>query len=293
MRRFLPLTLLFSVALLISLGCRPPKEPEDGNLSLTLPESVEPPVNAPDRVSKLTVDGKDFSQPRATQRMLKVTAADDKDEVKVVYTFWYNTYTEIIRTKVVKLEKGKKVEASLMNADDATPDLIKPIYVPTSKEVTEQMCKMAKIGPDDVVYDIGCGDGIIVITAVQKFGAKKGVGIDIREDLIKDCLTNAKKAGVADKVEFRVADALKVKDFSEASVVLLYLGDKLNNALKPDLKASLKPGSRIVSHRFKMGDDWPPDASEPIAVDKTSNEAGFDLHFWKIKADPNKVNPGP
>jgi precorrin-6B methylase 2 len=281
MRRLLPLCLILVVLL---AGCRQPKDPEDGNLSLTLPESVTPSADHPERVSKLTVDGKDFSEPRATQRLLKVTPAEGKDTVKVVYTFWAVPYVETTRTKIVKLDKDKKTEVSLLNADAETTDLIKPIYVPTSMEVTEQMCKLAKIGPDDVVYDIGCGDGRMVIMAVKKFSAKKGVGIDIREELVKQCVGNAKEAGVADKVEFRAADALKIKDFSEASVVLLYLGDDLNAALKPTLKATLKPGSRVVSHRFKMGADWPPDASEKIVTaSKDSAEAGHELHFWKIK----------
>jgi precorrin-6B methylase 2 len=280
MRRVLPFSLLI-VVVLLPQGCREPKDPEEGNLVLKLPESKISETH-PERVSKLTIDGKDYSKPRSTQRTLQVTPAAGKDEVTVVFSFWPVTYVNTTRTKTVKLEKGKAVQVDLTQPQ--ADDLIKPIYVPTSEEVTEQMCKLAKIGANDVVYDIGCGDGRMVIMAVQKFGARRGVGIDIREELIKDCNDNAKKAGVTDKVEFRAADALKIKDYSEASVVLLYLGDDLNSALKPTLKATLKPGARVVSHRFEMGSDWPPEVSEPIVHGKdNANERAFKVHLWTIQ----------
>jgi precorrin-6B methylase 2 len=302
MRRLLGFAVLFvSFAFFVPVGCqRPDITPTDAKktdekskksdpsavsyqLELTLPDSSKAPDYAPERVSKLTVDGEDFSKPRGTERKLTVQAAKDNPTVKVVFSFWPNTYTNIIRTKMVKLDKDKAVKADLLTEDPATPDDIRPIYVPTSMEVTEQMCKYAGIGKNDVVYDIGCGDGRMVIMAVQKFGAKKGVGIDINEDLVKKCKENAENAGVSDKVEFRAANALEIKDFSEASVMLLYLGDFLNKKLQPTLKETLKPGSRVVSHRFKMAEDWPPDESQPIVVKEGSPESGYHLHLWRIK----------
>src|SRR5262249_44833716 len=134
-------------------------------------------------------------------------------------------------------------------------------YVPTPDSIVEQMCNLAEITPRDVVFDLGCGDGRIVITAVKKYGAKRGVGVDINPSLVKESKENAKKAGVEDKVEFRVQDVLKIKDLSEATVVMLYMGDDINLRLRPILKSTLKPGSRIVSHRFTMG-DWQPDKRE-------------------------------
>src|SRR5262249_9191547 len=105
---------------------------------------------------------------------------------------------------------------------------------------------------------------------------------DIRPELIKECKENAKKAGVSDKVEFKVANALKIDDWSEASVMLLYLGDHLNLALRPALRKTLKPGSRIVSHRFLMG-DWKPDESKVIkAKDLDGDLEEFHLHLWTI-----------
>jgi cyclopropane fatty-acyl-phospholipid synthase-like methyltransferase len=257
--------------------------PEAPNLDLELPVSEEPPDYAPERVSKLLIDGKDFTKPRVSYRSVKVEPKPGADSVKVEYTFWPNTYTAITRTRTVKLQKGKLTRASLKKKDPAAPDHIRPIYVPTPDEVVERMCQLAKITKDDVVYDIGCGDGRLVIHAVKKYGAKKGIGIDIDPERIKDCKANASKAGVTDRVTFEVRDALKMTDFSEASVVLLYLGDHLNEALRPTLQKTLKPGARIVSHRFLMG-DWKPEHSETIkARDNDGSVTDFNLHRWLIK----------
>src|SRR4029077_9897184 len=115
---------------------------------------------------------------------------------------------------------------------------------------------------------------------------KKGVGVDLDEDkanpdLIKKCRARAKEAGLTEKqIEFRKGDVLKVKDLSYATVVLLYMGDDINNRLKPILKKTLKPGSRVVSHRFLMGEDWKPAKTETI-----NSSAGYpcDIHLWEIK----------
>jgi ribosomal protein L11 methylase PrmA len=136
---------------------------------------------------------------------------------------------------------------------------------------------MAKVGPKDVVYDLGCGDGRMVIIAINKFGAKRGVGVDLDPERIKESKENAEKYKVADKVEFRVGDVLKIKDLRDADVVLLYMGDDINLRLRPILKQTLKPGARIVSHRFTMG-DWKPQRTITV------NEEGEDyhLHLWRI-----------
>jgi ubiquinone/menaquinone biosynthesis C-methylase UbiE len=133
--------------------------------------------------------------------------------------------------------------------------------------------------------DIGCGEGLMVLQAVKDFGAKRGIGIDIEEGLVKKARANAKAQGLDDRVEFRVANALEIKDFSEATVVLVYLGDFLNQKLKPTLRSTLKPGTRVVSHRFEMGGDWVPDARQAIVTqNKDSHEVGHDLLLWRIKA---------
>jgi hypothetical protein len=255
----------------------------DVSLELELPGGVPPPSYAKERVSRLEIDGKDFSTPRSTRRIVSVRPKAGADTVKVVYTFWPTIYTRITRTKIVKAEKGKTVKVSLMKAEGDCPDRIWVIYVATPIEVVEAMAKLAKIGPDDVVWDVGCGDGRLVIHAVKERGAKKGVGIDLLAERVKESEAKAKEAGVEDRVTFQQKDALTIKDFSDATVVLLYLSNPLNEALRPALRKTLKPGSRIVSHRFLMG-DWKPDRSETIrARDNHGKVKEFKLHLWTIK----------
>ena len=150
-----------------------------------------------------------------------------------------------------------------------TPDIH---YVPTSNGVAEAMLKLAKTTASDVVYDLGSGDGRIVIAAAKKFGAR-GVGVEIDADLIRTATKNAQKAGVADKVTFRREDLFKT-DLSDATVVTLYLSNSINIRLRGILQKQLKPGTRIVSHRFTFG-DWKPDAEQHLE--------GTSIYLWTIK----------
>lgn len=288
MRRILILLILSLLVVPILGGClREPRIPSadsaTGNLTLTLPETRDPPRHAPERITTLTVDGKDFSKPLATKRTLDVKPAQGTDSVTIVYSYWPNTYTNVIRTRKVVLPKDRAISVDMTNEDPGQPDKLKPIYFPTPIEVVEAMCKLAKVGPDDVVHDIGSGDGRLVIHAVKKFGAKKGFGIDIDKDLVAKSMESARAEKVADRVEFRHGDALEIKDFSEASVVLLYVGERLNLKLRPVLQKTLKPGSRVVSHRFLMG-DWKADDSITIKAKNNFNEdEKYDLHLWTIR----------
>lgn len=133
------------------------------------------------------------------------------------------------------------------------PDVV---FVPTPPQVVAEMLRLAEVGGQDVVYDLGCGDGRLVITAAKKYGAR-GVGIDIDPQRIQESNANAKKEGVTDKVKFMEAD-LFTSDISEATAVTLYLLSTLNQRLRPKLLAELKPGTPIVSHDFDMG-DWEPE----------------------------------
>ena len=163
---------------------------------------------------------------------------------------------------------------SLVFALPQDSQLRKPdvVYVPTPPAVVEAMLKMANVSGSDVVYDLGCGDGRIPIAAAQKYGAR-GVGIDIDPVRIAEAIANAKTAGVTDKVTFLNQD-LFASDFSEATVVTLYLLPSLNEKLIPKLKA-LKPGTRIVSHAFPMGDSWPPENRQEVE--------GKTIYYWTIK----------
>jgi SAM-dependent methyltransferase len=147
-------------------------------------------------------------------------------------------------------------------------------YVPTRAEIVEEMLRMADVKPADVVYDLGCGDGRIVIMAAEKFGAR-GVGIDIDPRRIEEARANAAKAGVADRAEFRIGDLFKA-DIREATVVTLYLLPEVNLRLKPKLLADLRPGTRVVSHDFSMGDDWKPERAVKLQNDT--------IYFWTIPA---------
>jgi SAM-dependent methyltransferase len=149
-----------------------------------------------------------------------------------------------------------------------SPDVI---FVPTPNEVVDKMLEMAKVTAKDVVYDLGCGDGRIVITAAQKFGAR-AVGIDIDPKRIQEANANAKAAKVTDKVKFVEADLFE-SDIGEATVVSLYLLTRLNEKLKPKLLKDLKPGTRVVSHAFDMG-DWKPEA--------TAQVASSTVYLWRI-----------
>ena len=152
------------------------------------------------------------------------------------------------------------------------PDVI---YVPTPQEVVDAMLDVAQVKSTDVIYDLGSGDGRIPITAAQKYGAR-GVGIDINPERIKEANDNLKKANVGDKVKFLTADLFET-NVSEATVVTLYLLQSLNEKLRPKLFKELKPGTRVVSHAFSMGDAWPPE--------KTLNVNGRTIYFWTIPAN--------
>ena len=145
-------------------------------------------------------------------------------------------------------------------------------YVPTPQEVVDRMLALAKVGKNDVLYDLGCGDGRIVVTAAKQRGAR-GTGIDIDPTRIAEAKENAKKAGVSDRAQFRVGDLFKT-DFSTATVVTLYLLPTINAKLRPQLWKQLKVGTRVVSHAFDMGSEWP--AEKTVEVD------GRTIYYWTI-----------
>jgi 2-polyprenyl-3-methyl-5-hydroxy-6-metoxy-1,4-benzoquinol methylase len=161
-------------------------------------------------------------------------------------------------------------QSSTTETAQKQPDVV---YVPTPEKVVDKMLEVAKVSKNDVLYDLGSGDGRIPITAAKKFGTR-GIGIDIDPERIREANANAKKAGVSDKVTFRQQD-LFTSDFSEATVVTLYLLPELNVKLRDQLFKQLKPGTRIVSHAFDMG-DWKPE--------KTLQVDGRTVYYWTIPA---------
>jgi len=150
------------------------------------------------------------------------------------------------------------------------PDVI---YVPTPQAAVDAMLALAEVGPDDVVYDLGSGDGRIPITAAVRHGAR-GLGVEINPRLVREARASAKTAGVADRVRFREADLFRMR-FRRATVVTLYLLPELNLRLKPRLLADLPPGARIVSYSFDMG-DWSPE--------QTLRLPEGDVFLWRVPA---------
>lgn len=160
---------------------------------------------------------------------------------------------------------------SFTQAQDTEPVEKDVPYVPTDQAVVDAMLNLAKVTKNDVLYDLGCGDGRIVITAAKKYGAT-GTGIDIDPERIAEANENAKTAGVTNKVKFTRANLFET-DFSKASVVTLYLLPSVNMKLRPQLLKQLKPGTRIVSHAFDMG-DWKPE--------KTIQVENSTIYFWTV-----------
>lgn len=145
-------------------------------------------------------------------------------------------------------------------------------FVPTPQPVVDRMLELAKVKPDDMIYDLGSGDGRIVITAAKRYGAR-GIGIDLDPQRISEARANAREAGVDGKVQFVNGDLFKT-DLSKASVVTLYLLNSVNRDLRPQLWKQLKVGTRVVSHAFDMGDEWPPERTEEVD--------GRTIYYWTI-----------
>lgn len=166
-------------------------------------------------------------------------------------------------------------------AQTATAPPLDVPFVPTEQRVVDRMLQLARVGSNDVVYDLGSGDGRIVITAAKKFGAK-GIGIDLDPKRVEEAKANARKAQVESKVSFVAGDLFKA-DLSEATVVTLYLLPRVNLQLRPQLWRQLKTGTRVVSHAFDMGPEWPPEKTEQIA--------GTTIYFWTVTESNKKAAP--
>jgi SAM-dependent methyltransferase len=170
----------------------------------------------------------------------------------------------------IAIANDDAVQTVRAQSSSREPDVI---YVPTPQAAVDAMLDLAQVKASDIVYDLGSGDGRIVITAAKKYGAR-GVGIEIDPALVKKANDNAVAAGVANRVRFVTQD-LFTSNISEATVVTLYLLQSINERLRPKLIRELKPGTRIVSHVFNMGPEWPPEKT--IEVDRSR------IFFWTIR----------
>ena len=161
---------------------------------------------------------------------------------------------------------------ALLAQDVPAPPSLDVPYVPTPQQVVDRMLALARVGKNDVLYDLGCGDGRIVVTAAKQYGARC-TGIDLDPTRIAEARANARKAGVEKQVDFKVGDLFEA-DLSSASVVTLYLLPSINTKLRPRLWQQLKVGSRVVSHAFDMGAEWP--------AEKTETVDGRTIYYWTI-----------
>jgi hypothetical protein len=155
-------------------------------------------------------------------------------------------------------------------------------YVPTPQEVVERMLEIAKVGPHDYLIDLGSGDGRIVVTAAKKYGTR-GFGVDLNPERIRESNENARRAGVSEKVAFYQRDLFETS-LAEATVITMYLLPQVNIELRPKL-LELKPGTRLVSHDFDMG-DWKPDTSVTMDTQDKYGGAGgnSEIYFWIVPA---------
>lgn len=154
-------------------------------------------------------------------------------------------------------------------------------YVPTPEKVVDRMLKLANVSSNDVLYDLGSGDGRIPITAVQKYGASRATGIEINPQLVQQSRENSQKAGVTDRVAFLQQDLFQT-DLSQATVVTLYLLPSVNLQLQPKLLQELKPGTRIISHDFDMG-EWKPERVERVQGPARQHT----IYYWVVPENPS------
>jgi uncharacterized protein (TIGR03000 family) len=235
--------------------------------------------------TEIKVEGKVVAEPDGLKDNVRVIETPELDTTK---KFAYkiealivpNNYTKIFRKREVNFKAGETVTVD-MTKEDKVNDKIEVRWVPTPDDIVDKMCDLAKMTKDDVVHDYGCGDAVMIIRPIKQGRAKKGLGIELDQKIIDEkAIPNIKQAGVEDKVKVIKGDILdlKEKDCEEATVVLLYIGDDLGARLGPVLQKALKPGARVVSHRFKLG-DWKPEKTITV---KGMDGDDYVLHLWIV-----------
>jgi uncharacterized protein (TIGR03000 family) len=237
-------------------------------------------ITVPQDDAKLQIEGKD-TKPSGITREFETPELEVGKAYEYTFTVMWepNNYTKITRTKNIEFKGGDDITVDLTKADPKNPDKAVVRWVPTPDDIVEKMIELGSVKEGDVVYEPGPGDGRVLIASIKKGKAKKAVGIELDPKKADEAKENVKKAGLEKEIEIRTGDALKVDDYGNATVIMLYMGNEFNNLLRPLLEKQLKPGTRIVSHRFVLG-DWAPD--------KTITVTGMDgdeykLHLWTVK----------
>jgi uncharacterized protein (TIGR03000 family) len=292
---------LFAAALVLvyglAAGAQEKKAP--ATIKIMIPET-------PTKVA-IKVEGKDLEpNDKASKEGVRVLVTPDLEPgktyaYKIEATIEPNNYTKIVRTREITFKAGEEVTLDIRKKDDKIKDNVIIRWVPTPRVVAKDMCELAKVTKDDVVMDPGCGDCIMLITAMEDFKVKRAIGTDYDPKMVKVGQDAVKAAKLEDKISVKEGNALELKadDLKDVTVVMLYMGNELNIRLRPTLWENLKPGARVVSHRFIMG-DWKPDKS--ITVNRVGDygEEDFHLHVWTItgkektgdypKVDPSTLN---
>ena len=183
-----------------------------------------------------------------------------------------NTVPSVLAVALTLVTLTAAVAQSASTKPAKAPDVP---YVPTHSDVVAEMLSMAAVGPNDVLYDLGSGDGRIVIAAAKAFGTR-GIGYDIDPERVREANANARRAGVTDKVRFVQGDIFEA-DIKDATVVTLYLLPDVNLKLRPKLLSELRPGTRVVSHNYDMG-DWVPEKSKKMEVGGSEHF----VYFWTV-----------
>jgi uncharacterized protein (TIGR03000 family) len=278
---FHTLLLVFSAGLITTGGAVPALPPAVDRPGLQSTASVERrltsrvAVTVPADDAELVVNGETIPGEGASRAFETGPLEVGTHRYTFSVTWRPNTYTTMTRSKTITLRGGGTVRVDLTAEDPA--DRVRVIYVPTPDDVAAAMVDLAGVGRNDVVYEPGCGDARITVAAVRA-GARRGICVDIDQERARESKANVEAAGLANRIDVREGDALDVKDLSDVSVVLLYMGDHFNLLIRPVLWRELKVGSRIVSHRFTMG-DWKPDKTISVASDQGG---AYELHLWTI-----------
>lgn len=287
--------LAFAIVLAFGFAASAQDKKAPATIKLLLPES---PVR-----TTLKVEGKELAaSEKAEKEGVRVLVTPELEPgktyaYKIEASIVPNNYTTIVRTREITFKAGEELTLDLRKKDDKIADNVVIRWVPTPKIVVKDMCELAKVGKDDVVMDPGCGDAIMIITAVQDFKAKKAKGVDYDPKKAKESQENVEKAGLKDKISVKEGNALKLgaDDLGDVTVLMLYMGNELNIRLRPLIWEHMKPGARVVSHRFIMG-DWKPDKTIKVTREGDYGIEDFTLHVWTVTGkekggDYPKVDP--
>ena len=265
-----PLVLLLLSATPLNLE---PQAPAAAVTTSTAVLTITPPTYD----TQIELDGSVVAGTGATRTLETPPLASGRVyQYRLVAKWEPNTYTKMTRTKMVTVRAGDRLRIDLTVDDPA--DRVSVIYVPTPDVVVAEMVKLAGITDRDVTYEPGVGDARITIAAV-KGGARRAVGIDLDPVRVEESRANVAAAGLSDRIDIRLGDALEQPDLGQMTVVLLYMGDHFNMLIRPHLWKQLPVGARVVSHRFRMGDDWPPDKTVTL---KDEYGLGIEVHLWTI-----------